>query len=171
MKQNKDYVFTSERLGYRLLNESDFDDYFKLDSNPDVRAFFPSGTPDAEKIKSNIKRNIEFFKENGFGVLIAIELASGEFVGRCGFGIIPTDEIEVGYVFLPKFWNKGLATEALAALLNWASEHIQSTNTIIAFTPTNHLASQRVMQKCGMIFYKKDIKDGEECVFYKKDIR
>lgn len=172
MKQSiEDYVFTSKRLGYRLLNESDFDDYFKLDSNPIVRKFFPSGILDAEIIKSNIKKNIDYFKSNGFGVFIAIELITGEFVGRCGFGQIPTGEIEVGYVFLPDFWGKGLATEALIALIDWAKKNLKATDTIIAFTPISHIASQRCMQKAGMEYYKKDIKDAVECVFYKIQLR
>lgn len=167
----EEYVFTSERLGYRLLSESDFADYFILDSNTEVRAFFPNGPLAAEKVKQNIKKNMEFFKINGFGVFIAIELDSGKFVGRCGFGRIPSGEIEVGYVFLPEFWGKGLATEALIALLKWAKQNIHSTDTIIAFTPVNHNASERVMQKAGMEFYKKEIKDGEELVFYKIMLR
>lgn len=171
IEKNNEYIFTSERLGYRLLKESDFNDYLTLDSNPEVRAFFPNGTLDAEKVKKNIKKNIDFFKSNGFGVFIAIELSTGEFVGRCGFGEIPSGEIEVGYVFLPKFWGRGLATEALIALIQWAKENIHSTDIIIAFTPVDHTASQRVMQKAGMEIYKKDIKDGDECVFYIIDLR
>jgi len=172
MKQSiENYIFTSKRLGYRLLKESDFNDYFKLDSNPEVRKYFPSGTLDSQKIKSNIRKNIDFFEENGFGVFIAIELTTGEFVGRCGFGQIPTGEIEVGYVFLPNFWGKGFATEALVALIDWAKQNLKATDTVIAFTPTNHIASQRCMQKAGMEFYKKDLKDGEECVFYKIQLR
>ncbi|CAM2960121.1 GNAT family acetyltransferase [Legionella steigerwaltii] len=171
INKNEQFVFTSERLGYRLLRESDFNDYFLLDSNPKVRAFFPNGTLDAEKVKANIDKNIHFFKENGFGVFIAIELITNKFVGRCGFGPIPNGEIEVGYVFLPQFWGKGLATEALITLLEWAKQNIYSVNTIIAFTPVNHIASQRVIQKAGMEFYKKDLKDKEECVFYKVHLR
>ncbi|MCE0723038.1 MULTISPECIES: GNAT family N-acetyltransferase [Legionella] len=170
-QNNEPFIFTSERLGYRLLRESDFDDYLLLDSDAKVRAFFPSGTLNAEQVKTNIKKNMDFFMLNGFGVFIAIELLTGEFVGRCGFGAIPSGEIEVGYVFLPKFWGKGLATEALITLLKWAKQKIHSVDEIIAFTPINHLASQRVIHKAGMEFYKKDLKDEKECLFYKKHLR
>lgn len=171
IKENAEYIFKSERLGYRLIAESDFNDYLKLDGNPEVRKFFPNGTLNAQNVIANMKKNVEFFKANGFGIFIAIELKSGEFVGRCGFGKIPTGEIEVGYVFLPNFWGKGLGTEALIALLKWAKQHIYSVDTIIAYTPLDHVASQRVMQKAGMEFYKEEIKDGKECVFYKMILR
>ncbi len=167
----KNYIFTSERLGYRLLKASDFADYFKLDSDPQVRAFFPNGHLNAEEVRANIEKNINFFNKNGFGVFIAIELATGEFVGRCGFGAIDTGEIEVGYVFLKKYWGKGLASEALSALLAWAEHNIQIVKQIIAFTPIEHTASQRVMQKAGMQFYKQAIHYGTTCVFYQKELR
>ena len=169
--QNGKFIFTSDRLGYRLLNENDLGDYLKLDSNPEVRKYFPTGVLDGDKVKENIYKNIEFFKSNGFGVFIAIELKSGEFVGRCGFGKIPTGEIEVGYVFLSKFWGNGLVSEGLIAMLKWANEHIHSVESIIAYTPEDHIASQRVMQKAGMKFSKKEFKDGEELIYYKIDLR
>lgn len=170
-KVQEKFIFTSERLGYRRLRTSDFDDYLRLDSNFEVRAFFPKGTLDAEKVKQKIQKNITFFEEHNFGEFIAIDLSNNEFVGRCGFGKIPSGEIEVGYVFLKKFWGKGLATEALSSLLKWASKNIRDTHTIIAHTPVNHKASQRVMQKSGMTLYKKDMKDGKEFVFYQINLR
>jgi [ribosomal protein S5]-alanine N-acetyltransferase len=127
---------------------------------------------DAEQVKASIEKNIEFFKKNGFGVFIAIELESGEFAGRCGFGkFLPTGEIEVGFLFLKKFWGKGLASEALSALIEWAKQNIHSVSTIIAYTTIDHHASQRVLQKAGMQFYKRDVQDGKECVFYKIELR
>lgn len=170
-REKDNYIFTSERLGYRLIRENDFEDYVKLDSDPEIRTYFPNGTLTAEKIKENMKKNAAFFQKNGFGVFIAIELGSGEFVGRCGFGEIPGGEIEVGYVFLKKFWGKGFGTEALTALLQWAKQHIFVVDAIIAYTPVDHIASRRVMEKAGMRFYKKDIKDNQECIFYTMKLR
>src|SRR6185312_295545 len=100
----KDAIFTSDRLGYRLYQENDLADLIRLDNDPEVRAFFPMRMPTAEEIKINIQRNIHYFLENGYGVFIMVELATGEFVGRCGFKRWSTGEIEVGYVFLKKFW-------------------------------------------------------------------
>jgi [ribosomal protein S5]-alanine N-acetyltransferase len=94
------------------------------------------------------------------------ELDSGEFVGRCGFGPIETGEIEVGYLLHKKFWGKGLASEVLTTLLEWAKQNINA-DYIIAFAPIEHLASQRVMQKCGMEHYKNDNAKGVACCFYR----
>lgn len=169
--QHKIFTFTSERLGYRPLYMNDFDNYYKLDSDPKIMEFFPRGTADAKTVKANMQKNIDFFNTNQYGVFVATELETDKFVGRCGFGKIPTGEIEVGYVFLTEFWGKGYASEALKALVAWAKQHIFVSDTIIAFTPVDHLASQKVMQKSGMQYYKNEIKDGKECVFYKIELR
>ncbi len=164
-----EFLFTSPRLGFRLIRESDFDNLLKLDSDPEIRAYFPMGMLNAEQVKDKIKQNIELYKAKKFCIFIAIDLATGKFAGRCGFDEVDTKDIEVGYVFFKEYWGKGLATEALARLLQWAEINIKS-NRIIAFTPVNHIASQRVMEKCDMIYYKNEVMYGMDCKFYKKEL-
>lgn len=168
---NQDFLFTSKRLGYRLIKEEDFHDFLKLDSDPEVRAFFPPGILDADKVKAAMQQNQDFFTQHGFGMFAVIALETGEFVGRCGFSEMPTGEIEVGYVFLKTCWGKGYASEALMAMLAWAKEHIVLVDEIVAYTPQGHVASQRVMQKAGMRFYKQEVKDEVEFVFYQMVLR
>lgn len=80
--------------------------------------------------------------------------------------MLENNEVEVGYLLHKNYWGKGYATEALNALLNWAKKNIKR-QYIIAFAPTHHVASQRVMEKCGMTLYKTDIAHGVECKFYR----
>lgn len=75
------------------------------------------------------------------------------FLGRCGFALLEDGEIEIGYSLHKNYWGRGYATEALNALLNWAKKNINK-QYILAFAPISHIASQRVMEKCGMILYK-----------------
>jgi ribosomal-protein-alanine N-acetyltransferase len=166
MKKNN-YVLASARLGYRVCLESDLQNLILLDSDPEVRAFFPMGVATEEQIKERIKEYETDFRKKGYGLFILEDLTTREFVGRCGFKELETGEIEVGYVLLKKFWGQGLASEALTALLHWAEEHVP-TDKIIAFAPKKHLASQRVMQKSGMQYAKNAMMYGVECVFYEK---
>jgi RimJ/RimL family protein N-acetyltransferase len=158
-------ILNSERLGFRLLEESDFENLKKLDLDPEVRAHFPEGVSTPEQIRERISKNRACFAENGFGDFAVTESETGRFVGRAGFGLIEGGEIEVGYVFLKEYWGQGLAQEALRALLAWAKQSL-SAHRILAYTPMEHGASIHVMKKCRMRYLKTDIMRGVRCVFY-----
>ncbi len=171
-KTESNFLFTTEHLGIRALETSDYENYLALESNPEVKHFYPGQHHvDPKRVKKNIERNIYFYKKIGFGVFVMVELATGKFIGRCGFGPTESGELEVGYLLMPEFWGKGLATELLKGLLAWADHHILSASYILSYTPVQHTASQRVMQKAGMKSYRYDIVDGDRCIFYRHLLR
>lgn len=159
------YVLTSGRLGFRVPDDTDFENLTKLDMDPDVRAHFPDGALTPKQIRERIRENMASFKKNGFADFVAIELNTNEFAGRAGFGLIEGGEVEVGYVFLKKFWRRGLAQESLRALLAWAEQNL-AVPRIVAYAPKQHSASFNVMKKSGMRCFKSGIMRGVECDFY-----
>ena len=159
-------MIKTKRLGLRPFQQSDIDYLAELNSDPDVRQFFPDGTQNREQTEARMNDFISYYKEKGLPCFVMFELESGEFVGRCGFGPVETGEIEVGYLLHKKFWGKGLASEVLTVLLEWAKQNINA-DYIIAFAPIEHVASQRVMQKCGMKHYKNVSAKGVQCSFYR----
>lgn len=161
-----DIKIETNRLILRLLIEDDLDDLVQLNSDPEVRAFFPDGVQNREQTKKRMLELIDNYNKHHLPGFIMVEKESNAFLGRCGFSLTEDNEVEVGYLIHKKYWSKGYATEALNALLDWAKLNIKR-EYIIAFSPTAHIASQRVMEKCGMIFYKKVIAHGIECKFYK----
>jgi ribosomal-protein-alanine N-acetyltransferase len=160
-----EFLFTSERLGIRLLDDGDFEDLKKLDMDPEVRAHFPDGVSTPVEIKEWISKSRTTYAEKGFAVFAVIELASGRFAGRAGFSQMEDGEVEVGYVLLPDFWGRGLAQESLRALLSWAKRNI-SVPRIIAYAPEPHAASFNVMKKSGMTYFKTGTMRGVDCDFY-----
>ena len=66
---------------------------------------------------------------------------------------------------MKKLWGKGYASKILKNLLEWAKTNIKK-DKIIAFTPIDHTASEKVMQKAGMIYSRKGIMKGVDCVIY-----
>ena len=163
MKQS--YLFEADNLGFRPLIENDLDYILMLDADPETMSFFPGGIRTRQEIENNIKKYITSYNENGYSTFIVFDTRTGEFIGRAGFGDIETGETEVGYLVLKKFWGKGYASKMLKALLSWAKNNIHK-DKIIAFTPINHVASERVMQKAGMTFSKQGIMKGVNCVIY-----
>lgn len=163
----QEYLIKTQRLGLRLLQTSDIIYLEKLESDPEVKRYFPDGARDREKTQAMIEKFITYYyQEKGLPCFVLFDLESGEFIGRAGFGLAESGETEVGYVLHKEFWGKGYATEAVSVLLEYAKEHI-NIDYIIAYADTGNIGSTRVMEKCGMVYYKTDIAKGTECRFYR----
>lgn len=159
------YLFEADNFGFRPFVEDDLKYLLQLDADPETMSFFPGGARTQEEIKNNIKKYINSYNEKGYSVFMVFNTQSGEFIGRAGFGDIESGEIEVGYIVLKKYWGKGYASTILKNLLQWAKNNIEK-NKIIAFTPLDHIASEKVMQKAGMTFSRKGIMKNVNCVIY-----
>ena len=160
-----EYLFSSERLGFRLIEDTDFDMLKRLDMDPAVRAHFPEGVLTPGQIKERISSNRESHQEKGFGDFAVVDLETGQFAGRAGFALTEEGDLEVGYVFLRHLWGRGLAQESLRALLSWARENLDVPR-IVAYAPRQHLASFNVMKKCGMRYFKTEKTRGVDCDYY-----
>ena len=160
-----EYPFSSKRLGFRLIEDADFEMLKELDTDPAVRAHFPEGPLTPEQIKDRIALHTASARDNGFGDFAARDLETGQFAGRAGFAPIDGGEIEVGYVFLRRFWGRGLAQESLRTLLNWAGHNLDVPR-IVAYAPREHSASFNVMKKSGMRYFKTERARGVDCDFY-----
>jgi ribosomal-protein-alanine N-acetyltransferase len=71
-------------------------------------------------------------------------------IGGIGFSGEPDagGKILVGYGLDMRYYGKGYASEALDALKGWAFDHPE-VKQITADTPVDHIASHRVLLKCG----------------------
>jgi len=78
---------------------------------------------------------------------------TGKFIGTVGFSDINTDHRrgEIGYVLNPAFWNKGIAAEAAAAVIEFGFFDLD-LNRIEARHMDGNNASAAVMKKCGMTY-------------------
>ena len=77
--------------------------------------------------------------------------ATGQIIGTIGFMWIQTDNsaAEVGYSLSRDYWNRGLMTEALQAVIDYGFGRL-NLNRIEAQHETANPASGAVMRKCGM---------------------
>ena len=164
------YLFEIDGFGFRPVVEDDLDHYTQLDCDPDVMRFFPGGALSPDELKKKLKKYANDYNEKGYGVFSVFDSQSGEFIGRAGFADVEGGEIEVGYLIMKKYWGKGYATRIVKALLSWANENILK-DKIIAFTPVDHAASEKVMQKVGMSYVKKGVMKGVECVIYEYPLK
>jgi ribosomal-protein-alanine N-acetyltransferase len=102
------------------------------------------------------------YDELGVGRLAVIEKASGSFVGWSGLKKI-TEEVlgkvdfhDLGYRLVRKHWGKGYATESAVASLKLGFGQME-LDEIWAEADVLNLASNRVLQKVGMVFRQEFI--------------
>src|ERR1044071_7079049 len=92
------------------------------------------------------------YELHGFG-LYQVELKDSHTpIGMCG--LLKREELpqpDVGFAFLPDFWNKGFGYEAAAAVLNDARERLQLNRVLAIVNPDNE-ASIRLLEKLGFSF-------------------
>ncbi len=76
----------------------------------------------------------------------------GEVVGLCGHKHAPTaaGAVEIGYGIVASRRGQGLATAAMAAMLDIASKDLRIRH-LTAETAADNIASQRVLEKNGFV--------------------
>jgi RimJ/RimL family protein N-acetyltransferase len=142
----------TKRLQLRNWVLDDADALFKYASDPRVSelALWPCHTS-VEMSRDVIDK---FFITNPYNFAIVLK-ETNEPIGCIGF--VPegeehyrvlTNEREVGYWIGFPYWNKGLTTEALEALIICCRDSIGLNSLLITIDDMN-TASQRVAGKCG----------------------
>jgi RimJ/RimL family protein N-acetyltransferase len=86
-------------------------------------------------------------KEGEAAYLITLR-DGGTIIGACGIMFRDDDAPEIGYWLGVPYWNKGYATEALHALIDYAFTDL-AHDAVQAGARVTNPASRRVLEKCG----------------------
>ena len=143
----------TDRLILRDWKDEDLAPFADLNGDPGVMEYFPSvlTREESDDLASAIRNKI---KIEGWGPW-AVELkATGEFIGVVGLQKSESNLpfypcVEVAWRLSSKHWNKGYATEAAKASLNYASS-VLNLKEVVSFTAKLNVRSQTVMKKIGM---------------------
>jgi ribosomal-protein-alanine N-acetyltransferase len=95
-----------------------------------------------------IKMSDDALKSNT-GYTFAIREKEGKIIGAIGLHDRGDDKAELGYWIAVPFWNKGFATEAAAAILNFGIKELKF-HKIYATHFIHNPASGKIMEKIGM---------------------
>jgi [ribosomal protein S5]-alanine N-acetyltransferase len=118
-----------------------------------ISARVPSDWPPAEfaDAQSIFARYLERSPElSGWLHWYWVLRSEGMLIGNGGFGGRPdaNGKVEIGFSVVDSYHGRGLATEAVGALLIWAMGQ-PGVKKIVAATFEDNHASRRVLQKCG----------------------
>ena len=136
--------FTTDDVPFilTLLNEPSFLQYIgdkKVRNLDDARQYLSNGP-------------IASYERNGFGLGL-VELKETQTpIGMCG--LLKRDELpdpDIGFAFLPDFWNKGFAFEAAAAVMKDAQERLKLGRILAIVNPDNY-PSMKLLERLGLNF-------------------
>jgi RimJ/RimL family protein N-acetyltransferase len=99
--------------------------------------------------------------------------STSEFLGYCGIRPLVlegTPATEIGWHTKKTAWNRGIATEAAAAVRDLAFARFAQTRLVALIHP-DHLASRRVAEKIGMREDATLVFDGDPYVTYVYGLR
>ena len=92
------------------------------------------------------------YERHGFGLCLVELRESQTPIGMCG--LLKREELpdpDIGFAFLPDFWNKGFAFEAAAAVLQDARTRLR-LERIQAITSLDNEASIKLLERLGFEF-------------------
>ncbi|CAA0177618.1 GNAT family N-acetyltransferase [Tenacibaculum maritimum] len=147
------YLFKSERLGFRKWKESDLSEFTKINADLDVMEHFPKLLTKKETADF-IKRANNQYNKNGCCYFAIEILKSGEFIGFIGLALQNyktdfTPAIDIGWRLKKSAWGKGFATEGAGRCIEFGFQKLNLKN-IISFCTEKNKNSENVMKKIGM---------------------
>lgn len=149
-------ILETERLFLREMTMDDFDALYAVLSDAEIMQHYPY-TFDEERVRSWIERNMDRYKNDGFGLWAVCLKNTGEMIGDCGLTlqniegqILP----EIGYHIRRDQQRKGYAKEAATAVRDWAFGNTEYP-ALYSYCKYTNVGSFKTAESIGMHFEKE----------------
>jgi RimJ/RimL family protein N-acetyltransferase len=145
---DSDLTIETERLVLRLPLPEDFEPFAAFMADAEATAFLGGQQLRSVAWRGFLQITGAWYLQ-GFSMFSIIEKSTGDWIGRVG-PWMPEGwpGSEVGWGIVRSRWNKGYATEAAAASMDWAFDTLGWTDVVHTIAPGN-VASQAVALKLG----------------------
>lgn len=143
-------ILETERLILRQLAATDAQDSFLfLSDEENIRYYDPAPMTQLEQAEKSIERHRRRFAQYEalrWGITLKGE---NRVIGNGGYSWDADNRLAVlSYILAKHYWNKGIMTEALTAMIQFGFEHIH-LHRIEAQVASPNLASARLLEKLG----------------------
>jgi RimJ/RimL family protein N-acetyltransferase len=149
-------ILLSARLRLRPHGQGDYAACRLLWQHPQTVRFIGRVVPSDQEIWFRLLRYAGMWSLLGFGFWVFEDRATGEYLGEGGLldarrGVEGLQGIpEAGWALVPEVCGRGLATEAMRAVLDWADLQLRAERTGCIIDPAN-VASLRVAARLGFV--------------------
>jgi len=145
-----DVTLKSNKLCLSVFNEGDLQNIYEGLSNADVIKYYGVSYNTLESAKAQLHwfTNLQ---EQGEGIWWAVYSAKDNtFYGAIGLNNFSKQhlKVEIGFWLLPEFWGKGIVSEAIKLVSNYAFNSL-NVNRIEAFVESENENSSKVLVKTG----------------------
>jgi ribosomal-protein-alanine N-acetyltransferase len=160
-------TITTPRLTLRAFTTDDVDGLYHILSEEGVLRYFPSAEPPPrDRVQRMLLGVLRHWEEHGYGLWAVESRSDGLLLGRCGLQFLPeTGEVEVDFILGKPSWGHGFATEAGQASLRYGFEEL-GVEGVVGIVHLENTASQRVLEKLGMVLVEQKQYFGMECYRY-----
>ena len=112
-----------------------------------------------DAVEALVDEYIHSFEKTGKYRWAMVSKETGECIGLIAYFLVDTnnDFAEMEYGLGQNYWNKGLTTEAVKALIKFGFEEMKLHKIQITYKEYNK-ASKKVIEKCGL-FYEGKLRD------------
>lgn len=159
-------IFETRRLVVRRYTQDDLNNFFQLNSDPDVMRYIQQ-PKSLQETTDFLWQNLDYYRQQPLlGRWAMLLRHSNEFIGS--FALIPLQHAEgtqIGYALLKPYWGMGYATEALDAGVSYAFYTVKIP-VIVGVTEIPNIISQRVLMKRGFIYEKNFFENGKELMLF-----
>lgn len=152
-------VLETQRLALREITQADFWALCKILQDDDVMYAY-EGAFSSDEVQGWLDRQLERYKEHGFGLWEVVLKKTGTMIGQCGVTIQDYNSnniMEVGYLFQKEHWHHGYASEAAIACKEYAFNKLNAKEVYSIIRDTN-IPSQNVAIRNGMTCIEQFIK-------------
>ena len=138
------------------MNIDNFDALYKVLADRDIMQHYPY-TFDEKRVSDWIERNMNRYRENGFGLWAVCLKDTGEMIGDCGLTLQNIEGKmlpEIGYHIRADHQRKGYAKEAATAVRDWAFANTDYP-ALYSYCKYTNVGSYKTAESIGMHFEKE----------------
>jgi len=152
---------STERFLLQRIQPDDQQFIFEGLSHPDIIPFYGVRYDSFEDTKKQMEWYEKSYRDGTGGPWKIVDKITGEKIGVVAYYYHKAEhkKAEVGFWLLPEYWNKGVTTEVLKAVIEYCRKE-KDIHRLEAFVEEGNIASSKVLEKLGFV-YEGTMKDCE----------
>lgn len=169
-------VLETERLILREHRAEDFDAFFAMESDPEVRRFVGGAPRPYALAKRRFRERFLGTRRGRLGLWATALKSTGEYAGYTGVypyfrapGRISARDACLGFTLSRAFWGRGLATEAATALVRYGFDEL-GLDRILGSVEAGNAASIHILEKLGFRLWRLE-RVGKRCLYHLELLR